>query len=143
MTDTSLGDKEKFVCLNCYTVAPLSDSLRCSSCNSDSVVSAETLQNAVTEPESRHRVTPSQQATMPRAKQKWYRIQCGLFETVISYTKALSREEALIYAASPFCEWHRIKDVSDEIFNGASFETTELDHNEFLEWCRKMWPLST
>lgn len=136
-------DKERFVCLNCYAVGPLDDQLHCSKCQSDTVIAAETLsglQPLVAAHELRHQVEQLQTQQKRFTPGPWYHIRLGSFETVVSYTKATTEDEALEYASSPLCQWYYVKQDGAE---APLVDITELKHEEYLQWCRRLWSLES
>jgi hypothetical protein len=127
-------DKEKYICLNCYNIDELSDTLRCKACDSDVVASCETVQNMTPKAESK-----LFKKSRPVSRQ-WYHLRYGIFETIVSYTKANSLEEAIRYASSSSCEWYPIQ--NQEGFNFVDgLESKLLNHAEYLQWCENKWPL--
>ena len=144
----TMTDKEKYICLNCYTIGELSDKARCSACDSDVVASCEQVQNMTpraearlhkdTKPVSRHRDPLLNNQADTRF---WYRFHYNGFETVVSYTKARNLAEAMQYARSPMCEWY-VSPSSPEIDALTQLPTQLLNHQEYLQWCSKLWPLT-
>jgi hypothetical protein len=86
-------DKEQFICMNCMTVGELNNELRCATCDSDAVVSTQTIQQAVGESTPKPRVTES--VTI------YYHFTFGPFECFISSKRAATQEEALELAVTP------------------------------------------
>lgn len=127
------SDKEQYLCLVCQHIGELSSTGRCSVCNEDDVVSIEKLLN-VTQTAG---LTPvSRPIAAYFQERQWYHIKCGFFECVVSYTKALSLDEALEYARSSKCEWYFVDTPERQPFE---VETTLINHSEFLEWCSNKW----
>lgn len=132
------SDKEKYICHNCLTIAALNSEGRCSSCNSDSVTSVEAIQQMTPKAESRlNNQLPRPTASRHHDSRQWFLLVNGSFETVVSYLKASSLEEAIRYSQSTICEWYF---VNDRI---AEYKAGVLNHGEYLQWCQKMWPSVT
>lgn len=128
MTD----DKEQYFCPNCVALVTLNVHGRCDTCSSDHVVPMAKLQTAfdalTASPKPRFLGRPIHIGP----ERRWFHIRFGSFETCVSPLKATCLSEALAYAKSPFCQWYLVEDVT-----GQECETTELNHQEFLEWCDK------
>jgi hypothetical protein len=137
MTDQT--DKEKYICLNCFAIGELSSTLRCLSCDSDVVASCESVKNITPRAESRRLGALSATAI---SKRHWYHFECNGFETVVSYTKASSFEEAIQYAKSANCEWYMSSSLCPTLNELGLMKPKLLNHAEYIQWCEKLWPLT-
>jgi hypothetical protein len=129
-------DKEQYICLNCYAVGSLTEQLRCASCDSDVVASCEAVQRMTPRSEAKHFKTP----TVASSRQ-WFLLTCNGFETVVSYTKAHTLEEAINYAKSAMCEWYISSKLCPTLDELGLIQSKLLNHKEYLQWCEEKWPL--
>lgn len=128
-------DKEVYICHNCFKIAPLNEHGRCTSCDSSAVTSVHQVKSMTPQAEARLE-TKFSQRTSEVIPNRWYHFVDKNFETVVSYMKAKNIEEALEYSLSPMCEWYRVG-------NGVDIRSEVFNHSQYIEWAKKLWPLTT
>jgi hypothetical protein len=119
----------KYVCLSCFSVFEAETETSCI-CGSTSVISGEDL--------TKYAPASGSKSPKPKVEHIWFHINWGPFETVVSYTQALTQDQALEYATTTKHEWY-VRVCSFDV--NVPWEIKELNHEQFNQWCAKMWPV--
>ncbi len=118
-------NSENFVCLNCLHVGSLDANLRCTKCNSDSVLSQERAQRIASGSNAKHEADTQLAREHKTARNATlYAVRCGPFRAV---ALAHSRQEALHECISETKPWYLHVDT-------LTFDGQELEQASYFRW---------